>query len=230
MFRTSPLLHELERRARALGFTWAALAAEVGIDRTTLAHIRSGRGRLSLGTLHRIAVWFPTDSAIQRGVWEYLLHDVETVKERAERERLRGRSSAALLDGLPDATRARLLDFITAFAMHALRGRGLLLTGTDTATLSRALSFLETESPPRGIHVLRCPANTEPAKSLLSSLAGTPLLLVDRIEFVSAAMSAVLRARAQYGKLTVATCVTGTSGTYSRARWLSKMLTQVVLP
>lgn len=205
MFRTLPLLHELERRARALGFTWASLAAEVGIDRTTLAHIRSGRGRLSLGTLHRIAVWFPTDAAMQRCVWEYLLHDVETPKERRERDALRAGSAAALLAGLPDATRAQLHAFVTDFAAHALRGDGLLLSGSDTALLSRALGFLEAECPTRGIHVLRRTANTVPSKSVLPALAATPLLLVDRIEFASKAMTEVLRARALYGKVTVVT-------------------------
>lgn len=229
MFRTSPLLHELERRARALGFTWAKLAAEVGLDRTTLAHIRSGRGRLSLGALHRIAVWFPTDAAIQRGVWEYLLHDVETAKERVERVALRAQSSGALLDGLPAATRTQLQAFISDFASHALRGDGLLLSGTDAAALARALSFLETECPARGIHVLRRAANTVPAKSSLPVLAATPLLLVDRLEFASPAMAELLHARAQYGKLTVASCVTGALGGHSQARGLSKMLAHVVV-
>lgn len=204
MFRTLPLLHELERRARALGFTWAALAAEVGIDRTTLAHIRSGRGRLSLGTLHRIAIWFPTDAAIQRSVWEYLLHDVETQKERSAREAIRARSAGALLDSLPEATRATLHAFVADFPTHALRGNGLLLRGNDAAALARALSFFETECPTRGIQVLRRPANTVPAKSSLPALAATPLLLVDRIEFASTAMTDVLHSRALYGKVTVA--------------------------
>lgn len=204
MFRTLPLLYELERRARALGFTWATLAAEVGLDRTTLAHIRSGRGRLSLGTLHRIAVWFPTDTAIQRCVWEYLLHDVKTKRERSERVALRARSSGALLDGLPAATREQLQAFVSDFATHALRGDGLLLTGADSSALSRALSFLETECPARDIHVLRRAANEVPTKSSLPALAATPLLIVDRVEFVSEAMTDVLCSRALYGKVTIA--------------------------
>lgn len=208
MFRTLPLLHELERRARALGFTWASLAAEVGIDRTTLAHIRSGRGRLSLGTLHRIAAWFPTDAAIQRCVWEYLLHDVETQKERSAREALRAGSARVLLDGLPDATREQLQAFVTDFATRALRGDGLLLTGTNPAVLSRALAFVETECPARGIHVLRRAANAVPPRSSLPALAAAPLLLVDRIEFASAAIADVIRTRSLYGKVTVATTAT----------------------
>lgn len=218
MFHTLPLLHELERRARALGFTWASLAAEVGIDRTTLAHIRSGRGRLSLGTLHRIAAWFPTDAAIQRCVWEYLLHDVETQKERDERKALRAGSAGALLDGLPDATREQLQALVTDFATRALRGESLLLTGTDPATLSRALAFLEAECPARGIHVLRRAANAVPPRSSLPALAAAPLLLVDRIEFASMVMTDVLQTRALYGKVTVATITAdGTRSSLARA-------------
>lgn len=229
MFRTLPLLHELERRARALGFTWAALAAEVGIDRTTLAHIRSGRGRLSLGTLHRIAAWFPTDAAIQRCVWEYLLHDVETQKERSAREALRSGSAPALLDGLPDATRTALTAFVADFPTHALRRGGLLLTGTDPASLSRALAFLEAECPTRGIHVLRRAANEAPPKSSFPALAATPLLLVDRIEFASPEMTALLRSRALYRKVTVASTSAGGPSSHAPGRALAFGLTPFVV-
>ncbi len=208
MFRTLPLLSELERRARALGFTWAALAAEVGIDRTTLAHIRSGRGRLSLGTLHRIAAWFPTDAAIQRSVWEYLLHDVETQRERTERERLRARSSEVLLARLSDSTQERLHAFVREFAEYAVRGRSVVLRADDSVLLAEAARFLETESSARGLRVLRQRSNEKPSKTLLPALAATPLLLVDRVEFASAEMATLVRDRCRYGKVTVATAET----------------------
>ena len=207
MLRTLPLLNELERRARALGFTWASLAAELSLDRTTLAHIRGHRGRLSLGTLHRIAVWFPTDAVIQRYVWEYLLHDVETQRERTARERLRAESATRLLDGVSDTCRDTLRGFVAGFAEYAVRGGGLLLTADDATALSHALSFLEAECQARGIHVLRHAANAVPPKSALPPLAATPLLLLDRVEFASAAMADVLRARVLYGKVTVVTTV-----------------------
>lgn len=204
MFRTHPLLHELERRARALGFTWAALAAEVGIDRTTLAHIRSGRGRLSLGTLHRIAVWFPTDAAIQRSVWEYLLHDVETQKERAERAQLQSRSSATLLVALPPATQDWLRAFVADFAGFVIHGRSLLLTGTNTAPLASALSFLESELVARGIHPLRAQPHRARLGSQRAALLAAPLVLVERLEFASAEMKRVITDRCRFGKVTVA--------------------------
>ena len=228
MFRTLPLLNELERRARALGFTWASLAAEVGIDRTTLAHIRSGRGRLSLGTLHRIATWFPADAAMQRLVWDYLLHDVETPKERAAREAVRAVSAAAALEGLPESARSRLRAFVADFPTHALRGGGLLLTGSDSAALSAALAFLETEFPARGVPALRRPANAEPARSSIPFLVATPLLLVDRIEFASRPMSDVLRSRALYGKVIVAT--TTAEGAAADALALEEGRHLVVIP
>ncbi len=209
MFRTHPLLSELERRARALGFTWAALAAEVGIDRTTLAHIRSGRGRLSLGTLHRIAVWFPTDAAIQRCVWEYLLHDVETVKERAERERLRASSSEALLDALAPPERAWLRAFVRGFADHALRGQSVLLRAQDARCLSGAVRFIETELSARGTRVLRHPANAHPSASLMPTLLVVPLLIVERYEFASAAIGRTVAERCGHGKVTVVTVGVG---------------------
>lgn len=205
MFRTSPLLHELERRARALGFTWAALAAEVGIDRTTLAHIRSGRGRLSLGTLHRIAVWFPTDSAIQRGVWEYLLHDVETAKERSERERLRAQCAEARLDNLEPAARQWLRAFVTGFADYAVRGQSVLLRAATARPLAEAIGFLEAELTARGVRVLRQAANARPSARLLPVLLAAPLLLVERYEFASAGTASVVMERSRHGKVSVIT-------------------------
>lgn len=205
MFRTIPLLHELERRARALGFTWAALAAEVGIDRTTLAHIRSGRGRLSLGTLHRIAVWFPTDSAVQRCVWEYLLHDVETQKEREKRQALRATGAAGLLASFDPPAREWLGGFVAQFGDYAVRGQSVLLRAPTPRQLASALSFLETELAARGTRVLRLQANAHPTQSLLPSLLATPLLLVERFEFASPPIARVVAERHRYGKVTVAT-------------------------
>lgn len=205
MFRTLPLLHELERRARALGFTWAALAAEVGIDRTTLAHIRSGRGRLSLGTLHRIAVWFPTDAAIQRCVWEYLLHDVETARERTERERLRARGAEAHLDTLAPSTRMWLRGFVIQFSDYAVRGQSALLFAADARLLAAAAGFLEVELTARGMRVLRQPANATPAARLMPALLAAPLLLVERYEFASEATARLVSERSRHGKVTVAT-------------------------
>lgn len=210
MFRTLPLLHELERRARALGFTWASLAAEVGIDRTTLAHIRSGRGRLSLGTLHRIAAWFPTDTAIQRCVWEYLLHDVETQKERTAREALRAHSAAGLLASFDTPAREWLGAFVAQFGDYAVRGQSVLLRAPTPRHLASALSFLETELTARGTRVLRLQANAHPEESLLPSLLATPLLLVERYEFASPPIARVVAERCRYGKVTVATI--GASG------------------
>lgn len=209
VLRTLPLMHELTRRARALGFSWPELAKEIGLDRTTLAHIRSGKSRISLGTLHRIALWFPNDEAIQRLVWDYLLLDVETRGERTEKERTRSSGAGAHERTLTEPSVTLLRSFVAELPDHAVRGTGLLLASTDTAALSAALGFLEGELRARRVHVLRHPASAKVAAAAIPALVAAPVLLVDRVEHASPSMASVLRGRAAYLKVTVATSAGG---------------------
>lgn len=214
MLRTLPLMHELERRARARGFSWQQLAKEIGVDRSTLAHIRSGRDRLSLGALHHIAVAFPTDATVQRLVWDYLLLDVETPKERREREAARSTGAASFARMLTESSIAVLRGFVVDLPQHALSGAGMLLTASTPGVLAAALGYLETELRARGIHALRYASNDAVRSSVLATMLGVPVLLVDRVEHASDAMREVLQRRAEYRKVTVATSVVpaGVSG------------------
>ncbi|MEO6325686.1 MAG: helix-turn-helix transcriptional regulator [Thermoanaerobaculia bacterium] len=202
-------MHELERRARALGFSWPELAREIGLGRSQLAHIRSGRDRISLGTLHRIALWFPNDEAIRRLVWEYLLHDVETQKERTLRELTRSDDAEAFARRLTEPSVALLRAFVAEFPSHAVSGRGLLVTTTDTFALSAALGFLEAELRARRIHAIRQNACDRIAASAVPALIGTPVLFVERVEHASPSMAEILKSRAAYLKVTVATSAQG---------------------
>lgn len=202
-------MHELERRARALGFSWLELAREIGLGRTQLAHIRSGRDRISLGTLHRIALWFPNDEAIRRLVWEYLLHDVETQNERSLREKTRSVDAETFARRLTGPSVALLRAFVADFPSHAVSGRGLFVASSNTYALSAALGFLQAELQARRIHAIRQMANAKIAASAVPALIGTPVLFVERVEHASPSMVEVLRCRAAYLKVTVATSARG---------------------
>lgn len=204
MFRTLPLMHELERRSRALGWTWERLARELGMDRTTLAHVRSGRDRLSLANLHKIALWFPNDDTLRRLTWEYLLLDIATAKER------RSAATATQMADLSPSTVERLTRFVHEFPSHVISGSGLLLESDDAALLASALAFLESEFAARAIRVVRERAASRIAPSAASNFAAVPLLLIDRIEFASPSVAALLRERGAVAKVNVVTRHTNT--------------------
>ncbi|MEO6325923.1 MAG: helix-turn-helix transcriptional regulator [Thermoanaerobaculia bacterium] len=202
-------MHELERRARALGFSWLDLAKEIGLGRSQLAHIRSGRDRISLGTLHRIALWFPNDDTIRRLVWEYILHDVETQNERSLREQTRSEDADSFARRLTEPSIAILRAFVADFPSHTVNGSGLFVASPDTYALSAALGFLEAELRARRIHAIRQNACDKIAASAVPALIGTPVLFVERVEHVSASMAEILKSRATYLKVTVATSAQG---------------------
>jgi transcriptional regulator with XRE-family HTH domain len=198
-------MRELERRARALGLSWLELARKLGISRTQLAHIRSGRDRFSLGTLHRIADWFPNDKVIQRLVWDYLLHDVETEKERRLREQTLADNGELHAQRLTEPSVALLRAFLADLPRRIMSGTGLLVSSPDTTALSAALGFLEGELRARHIHPIRHAANARLAASAIPTLLAAPVLLVERVEYASPSMAEVLRKRAEFLKVTVAT-------------------------
>jgi transcriptional regulator with XRE-family HTH domain len=198
MFRTLPLMHEIERRSRALGWTWERLARELSMTRSGLAHVRAGRDRLSLTHLHRIAVWFPNDEMMRRLTWEYLLLDVTTAKERRE----------ACKEAAPDLSPQvidQLRRYVHEFPSHVIRGTGLFLQSSDTASLAHALGFLEAEFKARAIHALREQASARVLASGVPHLLATPALFIERIEFASPSIAAVLRSRQTAAKVLVAT-------------------------
>lgn len=213
VLRTTPLMHELERRARALGLSSPELARRIGMERTGLAHIRSGRDRISLGALHRIALWFPNDEAIRRLVWSYILHDVETARERLLRERTLSEDADGYAGRLTESSVALLRSFVADFPARVVSGTGLLIVSADASALSASLGFVEAELRARRIHSIRQAASSRIAASAVSALVACPVLLVERVEYASASMAAVLKGRAAYLKLTVATCVADGQGT-----------------
>ncbi len=198
-------MHELERRARALGWTWEQLARELGMDRTTLAHIRSGRDRVSLATLHKVALWFPNDETLKRLAWEYLLLDVQSVRERRAREQSCSGTSEAYAAQLSTTAREQLQRFVGEFGSHVIRGTGLFLESADALALTASLAFLEAEFSARSIHIVRERGSAKVPASAKRSLIAIPLLLIDRVEFASPSMAQLLAERQQFGKVTVAT-------------------------
>jgi hypothetical protein len=203
MPKVFPLINELERRTRALGSSWEAESRRLGFDRTTLAHVRSGRTRVSLTLLHRIAAAYPTDDQIKRLAWEYLLHDVETLKERHARTATLTSEGGEAARRLGKRSQTALAAFVADFPRHAVDGTGLLLESLDAALLTSGLDFVEAECRIRSIHTIRRRANAKVSVSEMATLSATPLLLVDRSDYVSPAMEVVLANRAAYRKVVV---------------------------
>jgi len=207
--RPLPLITELDRRARALGLSCPQLAERIGLDRSQLSHIRRGRDRISLGTLHLIGLWFPSDATIQRLAWEYIVHDVETPVERRRREQSRSAEAETYAQRLSEDSVAQLRAFVADLPAHALDGAGLLLTSNDTSALSAAVSFLACELHSRRIQAIRQTASARVPSSAGPELVAAQVLLAERVDHASPSMADVLRLRAAYRKLTVGTSVGG---------------------
>jgi transcriptional regulator with XRE-family HTH domain len=183
------------------------MARELGTDRTTLAHIRSGRDRLSLGLLHRIAAWFPNDDTMRRLVWDYLIFDVETARERETRDRTATSDGERAASTLSSEAVIELRGIIGSFPTRAMNGTSVVLTGCDAPALSASLAYLAAELDARGIRAARDNANSAVSSRRETALLAMPALLVDRTEFASASMASLLERRLALGKVCVVTCL-----------------------
>jgi len=203
----SELTREIDRRAYQLGWSSDELATELGIDRTTLAHIRAGRRHLSLHVLGKIAARFG-DRQIQRLTWLYIaveLGEEETWHLPSPPRSLAPSQVAALGRKTVEALRG----YIANFPERLVTGQGLCLVGPNGRSLSAAIAYLQHAFSDRRIPVVRVMAKDKPTASLARDGLEAPLLLIDRIGYVSAGCSDLIRARLKAAKPVVASYVDG---------------------
>jgi len=183
------LVREVERIARERGWSHSRLARELGVDPTTLSRVRTGRGPLSQPLLVRIGAVF-TGSTIQKLILHYLLVEAPpwyvTHRKRAE------------VDGyeeVPYMVRWRIRRWITGLDAASTPQRGIYLTGGDAKLLSAAARFVRVEAEAHGHTAVVLRANDRLSASHAKAALDADLLIVERVEFVSEAVTRLIEGR-----------------------------------
>lgn len=185
------LVREVDRIARERGWSRDRLAHELGVDASTLAHVRSGRDPLSQPLLIAIGGAFGGSTAIQQLILHYIL--IEAPSRFAKR--LTGATSAAFVV-VPYKVRWRIRRWLTHLDSTDTPQRGLFLTGSDPATLTAAAKFAAHElGQQRRTVVLTVRGNERVDRAHAARAVEASLLIIERVEFASESVTQLIHAR-----------------------------------
>ncbi|MBV8544907.1 MAG: helix-turn-helix transcriptional regulator [Acidobacteria bacterium] len=184
------LVREVERIAAERSWSRARLARELGIDATTLAHVRSGRDPISQALLIAIGAAFGGNTTVQQLILHYVL--IEARQRSAKRPK--GPTGAAF-GLLPYRVRWRIRRWLTQLDGLDKPRRGLFLTGANAAHLSAAARFALHEATEQGRTCIVIRANDRISTSHAKAAVDANLLIIERVEFASESITQLLRAR-----------------------------------
>jgi transcriptional regulator with XRE-family HTH domain len=196
------LIHELERIRRERGWSVAALAQQIGVSAKLFYNMRLGHRPLSLGTLAEIARAFGSDYRIREAVIHYLALEYQTFGREILRDRAGGSRTAELPSSISYHNRWRIVTWIGQLPFGEGVQRGLYLVAAKPDTLSAVSRFL---AGALGSRALAIAANTRPSASHAAATLAADVLLVDRVDFASEEVVALLSRRLEAHRPIVAT-------------------------
>jgi transcriptional regulator with XRE-family HTH domain len=194
-------MREIDRLARDAKLSKKQLAERLGVDATMLIHLRAGRNLFSAPLLGRIAQVFPLPS-----IDDLIVHHLRVERAARDAAKLAVPSDDVLLERLEPGARRAIRRFVLHFARASVEtGRGLYLTGEDTAALTTGVQFVGGALQQQGIAVERIAANATLSSTQGRAALAAALLIVERVEFASPAVTEVLIRRSDVVKPIVVT-------------------------
>lgn len=188
---TPLLVREVERIARERGWSRRRLARELGIDATTLSHVRSGRDPISQPLLVQIGMAFGGSPAIQSLILHYIL--IEAPPRLVKR---RTGATATAFASVPYKVRWRIRRWLAQLDGTEKPQRGLFLTSADTTLLSAAARFAVHEIGRRTpTVVVTVRANERLSGTNLRAAVDAGMLVIERVEFASDSVTSLVHAR-----------------------------------
>jgi transcriptional regulator with XRE-family HTH domain len=184
------LVREVERIATERGWSRPRLARELGIDATTLAHVRSGRDPISQALLIAIGAVFGGSTTVQQLILHYVL--IEARQRSAKR---RKGATGAAFGVLPYKVRWRIRRWLTQLDGRDKPQHGLFLAGTNAPLLSAAARFAVHEATEQGRTCIVIRTNDRISASHAKTAVEATLLVIERVEFASESVTQLIHAR-----------------------------------
>lgn len=199
VLRPPRLITELIALAKEWGWSVDDLARELHVHRTTLIHQRAGRHGINTAMLARIARRFRSDRSVRDLVWNYL-----TVEYEEAGASVKAIPAASMR--VPRDVAAALRSYLARFGEESVHGgRGLYLASADAALLTAALQWLQTAFRDQRIDPCVLRADRAPSASEARFALAAPLLMLERVDFLSDACADVVRRRADLVRPIIAT-------------------------
>jgi plasmid maintenance system antidote protein VapI len=199
VLRPPRLITELIALAKEWGWSVDDLARELHVHRTTLLHQRAGRHGINTAMLARIARRFRSDRSIRDLVWNYLTVEYEEAGASA-------RAIPAASTHIPREVATGLRSYLARFGEESVHGgRGLYLASADAAVLTAALQWLQKAFREQRIEPCVLRADRSPSASEARFALAAPVLMLERVDFLSDASADVVRRRADLVRPIIAT-------------------------
>jgi len=189
MNRPALLIREVARLALERNWSAAEVARRLGVDEETWRHVRAGRNPISMHLFLAIGREFGGEPAIQSAILHYAVIDGQ--KEHPPRR-------APLADAprdLPRSIHWRIDRWLATLQSADTPPRGLFLTG-PTTLLTRAIRSVAATCAARGMRTHTIRGSDAPTGSHARAALDAELLIVERIEFASDAVTQLLDKRA----------------------------------
>lgn len=199
------LINELERIRRERAWTLKQLAERIGVSPKLFYNMRLGHRALSVGTLSEIVRAFGADYRVREAVMHYLSLEYQTFGRAILREGKSGTSTRQLPETISYHNRWRVVTWIGRLPFGEGAQRGLYLVASESRTLSTVARFVADATGNSGFGVVTIAANTRPSVSHAAAAIEAPVLIVERIDFASDAITALLARRAEAKRPTVVT-------------------------
>jgi transcriptional regulator with XRE-family HTH domain len=202
------LIHELERIRRERDWTLGQIAARIGVSPKLFYNMRLGHRPLSVGTLSEIVQAFGADYRVREAVMHYLALEHQTFGRGILRKAKANATTRHLPATISYHNRWRVVTWISQLPFGEGAQRGLFLVAAETKTLSAVTRFLADASGDNGSGVVTIAGHTRPSASHAAAAIDAKVLIVERIDFASAEVAALLARRADARRpIVVTSCV-----------------------
>jgi transcriptional regulator with XRE-family HTH domain len=196
------VIREVEQLARRAKRRTCDLAEALGVSVAMLNRLRAGTHAPSRDVLGAILRSFGTNVQVRDLVLHFLEHELALAQAGrldAAPEGLRDASED--LHALDAKTRAEVRAFVTNFLRRSLTsGKGLHVIGDDASALRTVVAYVRTTLDAQGVASVVLAGNAMASASLRETALAAPLLIVERAEFASKSVLALLDARASIRK------------------------------
>ncbi|HYK05162.1 MAG TPA: helix-turn-helix transcriptional regulator [Thermoanaerobaculia bacterium] len=199
------LINELERIRRERAWTVVQIAQRIGVSAKLFYNMRLGHRPLSVGTLSEIARAFGADYRVREAVMHYLALEYQTFGRDILRKGKGSASTRYLPETISYHNRWRIVTWIGRLPFGEGVQRGLYLVAAEPGILSAVSRFVADATGDSGLGVLTIAGNTRPSASHTAAAIAANVLIVDRIDFASEDVSALIARRADAQKPTVVT-------------------------
>ncbi len=196
------VIREVEQLARRAKWRTCDLAEALGVSVAMLNRLRAGTHAPSREVLGAVLRAFGTNPHVRDLVLHFLEHELALAHAgRLDAPHGVVRDADDDLRAVDVKARATVRAFVRDFLRRSLTsGAGLGVIGNDPGVLRRVVAYVRTALEGQGVSSMVIAGNATVTVSLRETALAVPLLIVERADFASARVRALIDARAAVRK------------------------------